>query len=98
MEEADRLAGRLCIVDQGKIVAEGKPSELKAKIGLDKITLQIIKDPAVLTAALKSGEVDVAFINPKDVDSFKQLKWEIRLQRTYNFFIFPPFINIIDVP
>jgi ABC-2 type transport system ATP-binding protein len=39
MEEADLLAGRLCIVDQGKIVAEGTPSELKAQIGTDKITL-----------------------------------------------------------
>jgi ABC-2 type transport system ATP-binding protein len=40
MEEADRLASRLCIVDQGKIVAEGTPNELKAKIGADKITVR----------------------------------------------------------
>jgi ABC-2 type transport system ATP-binding protein len=39
MEEADRLANRLCIVDQGKIVAEGTPAELKAQVGADKITL-----------------------------------------------------------
>jgi len=39
MEEADRLADRLCIVDQGKIVAEGTPTDLKAQIGADKITL-----------------------------------------------------------
>ncbi len=39
MEEADRLSNRLCIVDQGKIVAEGTPAELKAKIGADTITL-----------------------------------------------------------
>ena len=40
MEEADRLANRLCIVDQGKIVAEGTPIELKAQVGADKITLR----------------------------------------------------------
>jgi ABC-2 type transport system ATP-binding protein len=40
MEEADRLANRLCIVDQGKIVAEGTPAELKAQVGADKITLR----------------------------------------------------------
>ncbi len=40
MEEADRLANRLCIVDQGKIVAEGTPAELKSKIGADVITLR----------------------------------------------------------
>jgi ABC-2 type transport system ATP-binding protein len=44
MDEADRLAGRLCIVDQGKIVAEGTPSELKAQIGADKITLHFKAD------------------------------------------------------
>jgi ABC-2 type transport system ATP-binding protein len=44
MEEADRLAGRLCIVDQGKIVAEGTPNELKAQIGADKITLHFKAD------------------------------------------------------
>jgi len=33
------LADRLCIVDQGKIVAEGTPAELKAQVGADKIRL-----------------------------------------------------------
>jgi len=41
MEEADRLSDRLCIVDQGKIVAEGTPLELKARIGADIITLSL---------------------------------------------------------
>ncbi len=40
MEEADLLAGRLCIIDQGKIVAEGSPNELKEQIGSDKIKLR----------------------------------------------------------
>jgi len=40
MEEADHLANRLCIVDQGKIVAEGTPTELKARVGEDRITLR----------------------------------------------------------
>ena len=44
MEEADVLAQRLCIVDQGKIVAEGTPSELKARVGADKITLRFKAD------------------------------------------------------
>jgi len=41
MEEADRLADRLCIVDQGKIVAEGTPASLKAEIGADVIELAL---------------------------------------------------------
>jgi ABC-2 type transport system ATP-binding protein len=47
MEEADRLANRLCVVDQGKIVAEGTPSDLKARIGADKITLRFKADDRV---------------------------------------------------
>ncbi|HXQ92839.1 MAG TPA: ATP-binding cassette domain-containing protein [Nitrososphaerales archaeon] len=39
LEEADRLCGRLCIVDVGKIVAQGSPAELKAEIGADAITI-----------------------------------------------------------
>ena len=41
MEEADRLADRLCIVDQGKIVAEGTPAALKAEIGADVVELAL---------------------------------------------------------
>src|SRR6476661_10683542 len=33
LEEADQLAGRLAIIDQGRIVAEGTPASLKAEIG-----------------------------------------------------------------
>lgn len=55
MEEADRLADRLCIVDQGKIVAEGTPDELKARVGADKITLWFKADDlAVCEKAAKA--------------------------------------------
>ena len=33
MEEADQLAGRIAIIDGGKIIAEGTPAQLKAKVG-----------------------------------------------------------------
>jgi len=39
MDEADRLANRLCIVDHGKIMAEGTPASLKAEIGADVVAL-----------------------------------------------------------
>ena len=45
LEEADQLAGRVGIIDDGKIVAEGTPSELKSSIGAP--TLMITPaDPA----------------------------------------------------
>ncbi|HEV8595384.1 MAG TPA: ATP-binding cassette domain-containing protein [Thermoplasmata archaeon] len=46
MEEADQLCGRLAIIDQGKIVAEGSPTDLKASIGADVITVRISRDEA----------------------------------------------------
>ena len=39
MEEADRLADRIAIIDLGKIIAMGTPSELKQSIGGDVVTL-----------------------------------------------------------
>ncbi len=39
LEEADRLCERLCIVDAGKIVAQGTPAELKSEIGADAISI-----------------------------------------------------------
>ncbi len=46
MEEADRLCDRLCIVDHGKIVAQGTPASLKAEIGADVIQIALKSDGA----------------------------------------------------
>ena len=35
MDEADRLCRRLAIIDHGRLVAEGSPTELKAGVGGD---------------------------------------------------------------
>lgn len=48
MDEADQLAHRLCIIDNGKIVAEGEPGKLKGQIGADMIRLVV-----------KNGDADV---------------------------------------
>ncbi len=41
LEEIDALADRLAIIGQGKVIAEGTPSELKNKLGGDRVTLRI---------------------------------------------------------
>jgi ABC-2 type transport system ATP-binding protein len=41
LEEADQLAQRLAIVDKGRIVIEGTPSELKSELHGDTITLEL---------------------------------------------------------
>jgi ABC-2 type transport system ATP-binding protein len=59
LEEADRLCQRLCIVDAGKIVAEGSPLGLKKEIAADAITITVENrtgagDKGVTKAAAKS--------------------------------------------
>jgi len=44
LEEADRLAGQLAIVDHGKIVAEGTPEALKAELRGDSVHVELV-DP-----------------------------------------------------
>jgi ABC-2 type transport system ATP-binding protein len=44
MEEADRLCNRIAIVDEGKIVVEGTPAELKRTVGNDVVELQLEAD------------------------------------------------------
>ncbi|MEM9541199.1 MAG: ATP-binding cassette domain-containing protein [Cyanobacteria bacterium P01_E01_bin.42] len=41
LEEIDALADRLAIIDRGMVLAEGSPSELKDKVGGDRVTLRI---------------------------------------------------------
>jgi ABC-2 type transport system ATP-binding protein len=41
LEEIDALADRLAIIDRGVLIAQGTPSELKDRIGGDRITLRI---------------------------------------------------------
>jgi daunorubicin resistance ABC transporter ATP-binding subunit len=45
LEEADRLAQRIAVVDQGRIVAEGTASELKATVGSEVLAVRLA-DPA----------------------------------------------------
>lgn len=41
LEEVDALADRVAIIDQGQVIASGKPSDLKDQVGGDRITLRI---------------------------------------------------------
>ena len=45
LEEADALAGRVGIIDHGRIVAEGTPADLKRAIGSDMIVAASMATP-----------------------------------------------------
>jgi ABC-2 type transport system ATP-binding protein len=44
LEEADALADRVGVIDRGKIIAEGRPEELKRSFGSDVITAEVEGD------------------------------------------------------
>jgi ABC-2 type transport system ATP-binding protein len=50
LDEADQLADRIAVLDQGRIVAEGTPAELKSRIPGGHLRLQFT-DPQVLRSA-----------------------------------------------
>ena len=50
LEEADELANRISIIDEGLVVAEGTPDELKSSIGGDVITLTFRTDDDAIKA------------------------------------------------
>jgi ABC-2 type transport system ATP-binding protein len=41
LEEVDALADRLAIVEAGRVIAEGTPSQLKGALGGDRVTLRV---------------------------------------------------------
>ncbi|MER7487203.1 ATP-binding cassette domain-containing protein [Streptomyces sp. NPDC126497] len=51
LEEADQLADRICLVDAGRVVADGTADELKAAVGGDRIDV-VLRDAGQLGAAV----------------------------------------------
>jgi ABC-2 type transport system ATP-binding protein len=64
LEEADKLAQRLVIVDRGRVIAEGSPEQLKAELHGDAVFVELADeatDGAVMSALGRLGDVrDVA--------------------------------------
>ena len=44
LDEADQLADRIAVIDQGKVIAEGTPGELKASVGSGALHVRL-RDP-----------------------------------------------------
>jgi len=58
LEEADALAGRVGIIDHGKIVAEGTPEALKRSIGADLVLVRVDDAEAARRAVMGVPAVD----------------------------------------
>jgi ABC-2 type transport system ATP-binding protein len=55
LEEADQLCERLAIIDDGRIVSEGTPEQLKAAMGHDVVTISLAGTDLVATEATLAG-------------------------------------------
>jgi len=77
MDEADRYADRVTLIDKGKIVAEGAPRELKASLGSDKVIIKVqgnidearayLLDNGYSVETNGNGELIIAAKNPAHV-------------------------------
>jgi daunorubicin resistance ABC transporter ATP-binding subunit len=61
LDEADRLAQRIAVVDHGRIAAEGTASELKAAVGGNVLSVRLadprdVRDTLALLSDLSAGE------------------------------------------
>ncbi len=68
LEEADRLADRIVLLDQGRIVASGTADALKTQIGGERIELRFADEVQLLKASgVLTGAVDQLVLNvPSD--------------------------------
>jgi len=64
LEEADRLASRLVIVDRGRVVADGSPEELKRELRGDTIQVELVESANGNASALS----DIAGVSEFAVD------------------------------
>ncbi len=53
LEEADQLADQIVVIDGGKVIANGTSTELKSKVGKDRLELTF-KDENTLMSAIKT--------------------------------------------
>jgi len=86
MEEADQLCNRVAIINEGKIVSIGSPSELKSRIGGDVIEV----------------EIDNAAVNPQKLREIRGVedvilsdgKLRVKVKRAEE--VLPELVRVID--
>jgi ABC-2 type transport system ATP-binding protein len=68
LEEADQLADRIVVIDQGMVIAEGTPTALKSQVGNDRLELTFHDDESYERAITALGQ-DVIDSDAKDMSA-----------------------------
>jgi ABC-2 type transport system ATP-binding protein len=70
LEEADRLAGQLAVIDHGKVIASGTPASLKAEMGATVLDLGLADEETALRAsqALRSVSGKAPVVDGRTVE------------------------------
>jgi ABC-2 type transport system ATP-binding protein len=58
LEEADRLASRLAIVDRGRVVVDGTPEQLKDALHGDAVIVELTHDADIAAASARIATID----------------------------------------
>jgi len=85
MDEADYLCDRIAIIDQGKIVAEGSPTNLKGSLGGDVV---------ILATSAKDEKLKDDLLKIENVKSVDFVKDAIRLTASKGETVIPEAMNV----
>jgi ABC-2 type transport system ATP-binding protein len=86
LEEADRLAARLAILDRGRVVASGSPEQLKAELAGDAVTVRVA-DPEAAASVL--GGLD-------DVHEVVRLDGDVRARVAHGASAVPAILRALE--
>ena len=64
LDEADQLAGRIAVIDGGRVIAEGTPAELKASVGGQRVLLTVADGADKTAAAMALAPFATRSISP----------------------------------
>ncbi len=95
MEEADRLCDRLAIVDDGRIVVDGTPADLKRSVGDDRVAISLVANDAA-SLAEAGARVASRLASVGEVSSVDQTSDGIELSVADAHRSIPELIRILD--